>query len=145
MKPAACVSKLRLNLRRPTMQDFKKLHVWKKSHSLVLDVYEKTAKFPPSEMFGLTSQVRRASVSIAANIAEGSSTGSDREFAPFLRHSVASASEVEYFSILISDLGLLDKKAANKWGENAGEIRRMISGLLATFPHLQKRPVRKTD
>lgn len=128
------------------MQDFKNLQVWQKSHTLVIDVYAKTANFPPAEIFGLTSQIRRASVSIAANIAEGSSTGSDREFAQFLRRSLASASEVEYFSILISDLGLLERKAAKKWGEDACEIRRMISGLLATFPHLQlKRPSRKAD
>lgn len=115
------------------MQDFKKLQVWQKSHSLVLDVYAKSATFPKAEMFGLTSQVRRASVSIAANIAEGSSTGSDKEFARFLRISAASASEVEYFSILVAELGLLDNRAAGQWSQDVGEIRRMISGLLASL------------
>ena len=115
------------------MQDFKQLQVWQKSHSLVLDVYAETAAFPKAEMFGLTSQIRRASVSIAANIAEGSSTGSDKEFAKFLRISAASASEVEYFSILVLELGLLDQHAAGKWGQDVSEIRRMICGLLASF------------
>ncbi len=115
------------------MQDFKKLQVWQKSHRLVLDVYAKTANFPSDELFGITSQVRRASVSIAANIAEGSSTGSDKEFARFLRVSAASATEVEYFAILVSDVGLLGKPAAHQWSEDVSEIRRMIVGLLASF------------
>ena len=67
------------------MQDFKKLTVWKKSHALVLDVYAKTAHFPADELFGLVAQMRRAAVSIPANIAEGSSRGGDKEFAQFLR------------------------------------------------------------
>ncbi|HKY22314.1 MAG TPA: four helix bundle protein [Vicinamibacterales bacterium] len=122
------------------MQDFKKLVVWHKSHNLVLDVYAKTASFPKAEMFGITAQVRRASVSIAANIAEGSSTGSDKEFARFLRVSAASASEVEYFSILVVDLGLLDVRAADRWGRDVSEIRRMIFGLLGTFSKPKSHP-----
>jgi len=122
------------------MQDFKKLQVWQKSHSLVLDVYAKTAKFPKEEMFALTSQIRRASVSIAANIAEGSSTGGDKEFARFLRVSAASASEVEYFSILVLDLGLLDRPAAEQWTRDVSEIRRMIFGLIASFPNPRRKP-----
>lgn len=116
------------------MQDFKKLQVWQKSHCFVLDVYAKTAKFPYEERLALTSQIRRASVSIAANIAEGSSTASDKEFARFLRVSAASASEVEYFSILVMDFGLLDRQAAEKWARDVSEIRRMIFGLIASFP-----------
>ena len=78
------------------MQDFKNLQVWQKSHALVLDVYAKTANFPPSEMYGLVSQIRRAAVSIPSNIAEGSSRGGDKEFAQFVRIACGSTSELEY-------------------------------------------------
>ena len=83
------------------MQDFKNLKAWQKAHRLVLETYAKTANFPREEQFGLTAQVRRAAVSIAANIAEGSSRRGDREFAQFLRVASGSASEVEYFAILV--------------------------------------------
>lgn len=66
------------------MQDFRKLKVWQKSHALALHVYGKTADFPKAEMFGVTAQTRRAAVSIAANIAEGSARSGDKEFARFL-------------------------------------------------------------
>ena len=66
------------------MQDFRKLQVWRKSHSLVLQVYAKTAMFPKAETYGVTAQARRAAVSIAANIAEGSARSGDKEFARFL-------------------------------------------------------------
>ena len=115
------------------MQDFKRLQVWQKAHRFVLAVYASTEKFPKEERHALTAQLRRASVSMAANIAEGSSTGSKREFARFLRISAASASEVEYFSILALDLGLLDKTTAEQWIHNASEIRRMTLGLIASL------------
>ena len=115
------------------VQDFRKLQVWRKAHSLVLSVYAKTANFPKEEMYALTSQIRRAAISIAANIAEGSSTGSDREFAKFLRISAASASEVEYFSVLALDLGLLDTPTAEQLIQDASDVRRMIRGLIASF------------
>jgi four helix bundle protein len=116
------------------MQDFKKLKVWQKAHHLVLDVYAKTANFPRDEIFGLTSQIRRAAVSVAANIAEGSSRNGDREFAQFLRLARASVSEVEYFSILTADLRLIERPDAIRLGEDAAEIRRMVSGLIASLP-----------
>lgn len=115
------------------MQDFKRLQVWQKAHRFVLAVYRKTANFPREERHALTAQMRRAAISIAANIAEGSSAGSDRAFARFLRISAASASEVEYFSILALDLGLLDRPTAKEWIHNASEIRRMNLGLIASF------------
>ena len=93
------------------IQNFRNLIVWRKSHSLVLEVYAKTAKFPRSEMFGLAAQTRRAAVSIAANIAEGSARSSDKEFARFLYISLGSASEIEYLSILA---GVQDRSASNR-------------------------------
>ena len=116
------------------MQDFRKLKVWQKSHRLVLRMYAITAAFPKSEMFGLTSQTRRAAISIAANIAEGSARNGDKEFARFLYVSLGSASELEYFAILVADLGLLNRSHAAKIGADAAEIKRMLSGLIASLP-----------
>ena len=116
------------------MQDFRRLNVWQKSHRLTLHVYAKTADFPKTEMFGVTAQTRRAAVSIAANIAEGCARSGDKEFARFLYISLGSASELEYFSILIGDLGLLKKSEAAKIGTDAAEIKRMLSGLIASLP-----------
>ena len=113
------------------MQDFKKLQAWQKAHRLVLETYAKTASFPREEQFGLTAQVRRAAVSIAANIAEGSSRSGEREFAQFLGVAAGSASEVEYFAILIADLSLLSGPDAAHIAEGAAEVRRMLSGLLS--------------
>ena len=115
------------------MQDFRNLQVWQKSHALVLDVYAQTATFPGSELYGLVSQMRRAAVSIPTNIAEGSSRGGDKEFAHFLRVACGSASEIQYFSILIADLAFVDARAAARIGDQAIEVRRMLSGLLATL------------
>jgi four helix bundle protein len=92
------------------MQDFHKLIAWQKSHSLVLRVYTLSATFPKAELFGLTSQIRRAATSIAANIAEGASRGG-RSFSHFLRIALGSAGELEYFVILSADLKLIPKSA----------------------------------
>ena len=116
------------------MQDFRNLKVWQKSHRLALQVYAMTANFPKTEAFGVTSQARRAAVSIAANIAEGSARGGDKEFARFLYISLGSASELEYFAILIGDLGLLKKPEAATIETDAAEIKRMLSGLITSLP-----------
>jgi four helix bundle protein len=78
------------------MQDFRQLKVWQKAHRFVLHVYEATQKFPAEERFGLTSQIRRAAVSIPANIAEGAVRSSDADFGRFLHIALGSASEVDY-------------------------------------------------
>jgi four helix bundle protein len=70
------------------MQDFKNLKVWQKSHELTLEIYKVTASFPKEELFGLTSQIRRASSSISANIAEGCGRQSDADFARFLQIAI---------------------------------------------------------
>jgi four helix bundle protein len=66
------------------MKDFRKLKVWEKSHQLTLEIYKITASFPKEEIYTLTSQIRRASISIPSNIAEGCGRGSDADFARFL-------------------------------------------------------------
>ena len=86
------------------MQDFRDLKVWQKAHNVVLAVYRASAEFPAAERFGLTSQLRRAAVSIPANIAEGCVRSSDADFARFLHISLGSASEVDYYLLLARDL-----------------------------------------
>ena len=89
------------------MRDFRKLEVWKKGHKLVLSLYKATADFPSEERYGLTSQIRRAGVSVPANIAEGCGHKSDSEFARYLQLAAASATELQYHIILARDLGYL--------------------------------------
>ena len=89
------------------MKDFRRLDVWQKAHRLTLEVYRLTKSFPLDERFGLTSQMRRCSASIAANIAEGCGRGSNAEFHRFLQMAMGSASELEYHLLLSRDLGYL--------------------------------------
>ncbi len=86
------------------MRDFKKLNVWQEAHNLVLAVYRETKKFPKEEIYCLTSQLRRAVVSIPNNIAEGCGRNSKKELYNFLNISMGSSSEVEYLLLLAHDL-----------------------------------------
>ncbi len=112
------------------MQDFKKLQVWQKAHQLALAVYQNTASFPREELFGLTSQLRRAAASIPANIAEGCGRNGSAEMARFLQISMGSASELEYHFILAHDLKYL---ADDRYAELINliiEIKQMLTGLI---------------
>ena len=111
------------------MQDFHQLKVWEKAHALTLDVYRITRDFPRAESFGLQSQMRRASVSIGANIAEGSGRSGRREFGQFLSLALGSASELEYHVLLVRDLGLIDAKAHERITAGVLEVKRMLTGL----------------
>jgi len=112
------------------MKDFRKLSVWDKSHKLTLDVYDRTKAFPREELFGLTSQLRRASASIPANIAEGCGKNSDLDFARFLQIAFGSACEVEYHLILSRDLKYLDVETYECITKDLIEIKRMLSSLV---------------
>lgn len=112
------------------MQDFKSLKVWEKAHGLVVDIYKASAGFPSSEVYGLTSQIRRASASISANIAEGCGRGGNAEFARFLQIASGSASEVEYHLLLARDLGMLAEETHGQLNDNVQEIKRMLTTLL---------------
>lgn len=115
------------------MQDFRQLKVWQKSHELTLAVYRETAAFPKSELYGLTSQLRRASSSIPANIAEGCGRGGDADFARFLQIAMGSATEVEYHLLLASDLALLADDAHQALEAQTTEVKRMLASLIKTL------------
>ena len=82
------------------MLDFRQILVWEKAHSLTLEIHRTTARFPREELYGITSQLRRASASIPANIAEGFGRGGNVELARFLQIGMGSAYEVEYHALL---------------------------------------------
>ena len=108
------------------MRDFREIKVWEKSHLLTLEIYKVTAVFPREEIYGLTSQVRRASASIPANIAEGFGRGGNAELARFLQIAMGSACEVEYHVLLAKDLNLLSKKIYDDLNERIVEVKRCL-------------------
>ena len=112
-----------------SVHDFTKLEVWRLSRRFVVDVYDATATFPVDERYGLTSQLRRAAVSIAANVAEGAGRGSDGDFLRFVRYSGGSASECRALLTLATDVGLMSPAAEAPLGATAARICRMLKGL----------------
>lgn len=111
------------------MQHFTRLLVWQRSHKFVLQLYRVTVGFPTTERFGLTSQLRRAALSVPTNIAEGSKRSSQTDFARFLNMAEGSLSETEYLVILSRDLGYIQEPAAARYLKEITEILRMLSGL----------------
>ena len=109
------------------MLDFKNLEIWKRSHKLTLAIYKATQQFPKEEMFGLTSQIRRAVSSIPTNIAEGCGRRTNAELANFLNIASGSASEVEYEILLAKDLGYITTEQCEEWTREVSEIRSMIA------------------
>jgi four helix bundle protein len=93
------------------MKDFRSLEVWKQSHQLVLSIYRHTESLPKSELFGLTSQIRRAATSIPTNIAEGCGRDGEAELGRFLIIAKDSTSEVEYLLQLTHDLNYIESEA----------------------------------
>ncbi len=112
------------------MQDFQKLNVWAKSHRLTLDVYTATRSFPKDELYGLTSQTRRAAASIPANIAEGCGRDGGADLARFLQIALGSASELEYHLLLARDLCFMDGENWKSFTSEVCEIKRMLTSLM---------------
>ena len=112
------------------MEDFKDLKVWAKAHELSLAIYSSTRIFPRDEIFGLTSQLRRAASSIGANIAEGCGRRSDGEMKRFIQIARGSASEVESHLLLAKDLGFLDADSFENLNAKTQEIQRMLASLV---------------
>jgi four helix bundle protein len=112
------------------MQDFRKLQVWRRGHELTLAMYRATATFPSSELYGLTSQIRRAAASIPANIAEGCGMASTAELGRFVQIAMGSASELEYHLMLAHDLEYLKNDRYGVLASELVELRRMLNRLL---------------
>ena len=111
------------------MKDFHELKVWQKAHKLTLAIYQITASFPRAETYGLTSQLRRSSASIPANLAEGCGRNGDAELARFCSIAMGSASELEYHLLLARDLKLIEPKVHDDLALQTTEVKRMLAGL----------------
>ena len=112
------------------MRDFKELKVWEKAHLLTLSVYKATATFPRDELYGLTSQIRRSSASISANIAEGCGRSGEPELARFFHIAMGSASELEYHLLLARDLTFLNGLTYEHLEKKVTEIKRMLTSFI---------------
>ncbi|MCF8011408.1 MAG: four helix bundle protein [Clostridiales bacterium] len=110
--------------------DTSKLIVWQKSHELVLKIYEITKNFPKDEIYGLTSQIRRASVSIPSNIVEGKARGSNKEYKRFLLMARGSLEEAKYQLLLAKDLMYIDEEIYKKIFDKMNEVGRLLGGLI---------------
>lgn len=115
------------------MQDFRNLSVWQRARKLTKTVYEITADFPGSEEFELKSQMRRATVSVCSNIAEGCGRRGDPEFRRFLDVAMGSACELECETILSFDLAFITEALQEHILAALIEIKRMLSGLIGSL------------
>ncbi|WP_026728084.1 four helix bundle protein [Flavobacterium denitrificans] len=112
------------------MSHFKKILVWQKSISLVTKIYKVTRTFPKEETFGLTSQIRRSSVSIPSNIAEGSGRESNKDFLRFLYISLGSLFEMQTQLEIAKNIIYINEEEFNLIYEDSREIERMLASLI---------------
>jgi four helix bundle protein len=112
------------------MQNYRHLSVWRKAHAIALNVRVLTERIPPDGNRGLIDQLRRASLSIAANIAEGCSRATDRDFVKFLTIALASATEVEYHLEFANDAGIIPHRESRLRRDELIEVRMMLNGLI---------------
>ena len=111
-------------------KDCNKLIVWRKPHALVLKIYETTSNFPREELFGLTSQIRRAVVSIPSNIVEGKARGSSKDYKRFLLMARGSLEETKYQILLARDLNYISGREYKEIFSNMDEVGRLLGGLI---------------
>jgi four helix bundle protein len=112
------------------LRDFRELKVWQLSHALALQLYKITAAFPREEVYGLTAQLRRAAVSVGANIAEGSGRHSDPGMRQFLVIAHGSATEIQYLLLIASDLGYVQPAVKDQLYDEFANLRRMLNGFI---------------
>lgn len=112
------------------MQDFRRLAIWQKAHTLTLALYKETKSFPKTEIYSLTSQIRRAVSSIPTNIAEGSVQGSDAQFARFLHIALGSAAELDYLLLLSRELEYVHSVAYEQYRFEVDQIKKMLTAFI---------------
>jgi four helix bundle protein len=113
-----------------SINSFKDLEVWEKSVLFVTDIYQMTQNFPKEEIYGLTSQIRRAAVSIPSNISEGWARKSTKTYIQFLHISRGSLAEVQTQLVIAENLNYTDTKTTTIISEKADEIGKMLNGLI---------------
>jgi len=118
---------------RRKISSYKELIVWQKAVDLVTEIYTATSKFPREEVFGLTSQLRRCAVSVPSNIAEGQGRATKGEFIQFLSHARGSLFELETQLCIAGKLGYLSPERAQGLAIRAGEVARILNGLLTSL------------
>lgn len=112
------------------MRDYKKYTVWELGHEITLMIYKMTSFFPKEEVYGLTSQMRRASYSIPSNIAEGCGRDSDQEFKRYLTIARGSATELEYFLFLVKDLNFIKDEEFETINDLVNKVKRSLNNLI---------------
>ena len=115
------------------MRNYRDLEVWEKSHKLTIDLYKLSRAFPKEELYGLTSQLRRAAVSIGANLAEGCGRRTAPELARFVRLAMGSASELDYHLLLCRDFKFVTVDEYERQSKELTRIRKMLFGLLTSI------------
>lgn len=115
------------------MHRFKDLEIWKQSRLMCSKIYLITSNFPDNEKFGLTNQLRRASVSVPSNIAEGCSRTSNKDFSRFLEIAIGSIYEIETQLLIAFDLGYIDQEKLDELSNSLNSIIKMISKFRSTI------------
>jgi four helix bundle protein len=112
------------------MRNYRDLQVWNKAHHLTLELYQISRQFPREEVYGITGQLRRAAVSIGANLAEGCGRRTSAELARFVRIATGSASELDYHLLLSRDLGFMKDEDFTRSAAALTEVRKMLTSFL---------------
>ena len=123
------------------MESWKELKVWQKAHELTLEIYSLTAKFPGTERFRLTDQLCRAAASVPANIVEGQSRQTTKEYVHFLYNARGSLEETRYHLLLAKDLQLLDSDTYASMESNYTAVSKMLNGLIQSLKQKEERRV----
>ena len=113
--------------------NWKKLNVWRETHNLVLEIYKATSSFPKSETYGLVDQLKRAAYSVPANIVEGQSRNTTKEYLQFLYNSRGSLEEVRYFLLLSFDLKFLKENKYKELEHKYELASKMLNGLIKSL------------
>jgi four helix bundle protein len=120
------------------VQNYRRLPIWRKAHAIALAIDSLSRRIPRGRHAGLVSQLQRASLSIPANIAEGSSRATDKDFAKFLQIAIASTTEVEYHIEFAADALIISRTEFERRQAELVELRRMLTGFtkyLRNQPH----------
>ena len=122
------------------LKSFKELKVWQKSYKLCLKVYKITKKFPKTEVYSFTSQMRRAALSIPCNIAEGYGRKTTPDYLRFLYMSYGSICELETLILLAGDLEYIETESLSELQSDIGEVERMLKALIKSIERKHLNP-----